>query len=95
MSCVERRDGIDDDDDDDDGKWDPAALDRIRIKYVSSLSDVVGYLAYVTSLPDHSRPSRGLFLLGANDCLSSRQNVGMELVHLREFFSCGCKYYRR
>ena len=86
MPCVAaRRDGMDDDDlGGMDGGWDPVALGRISVKYVKTLSDVVKYLAYATSLPDHARPSRGIFLLGAGDCLP-RQNVGMELVHLRTF----------
>ena len=70
-----------------DGGWDPVALGRISVKYVKTSSDVVKYLAYATSLPDHARPSRGIFLLGAGDCLP-RQNVGMELVHLRKFCVC-------
>ena len=86
MPCVAaRRDGMDDDDlGGMDGGWDPVALGRISVKYVKTSSDVVKYLAYATSLPDHARPSRGIFLLGAGDCLP-RQNVGMELVHLRKF----------
>ena len=58
-------------------------LARIQIKYVSSLSDVVGYLAYITSLPKNARPTHGLFILGVDKIILSRQNnAGMELVHL-------------
>jgi hypothetical protein len=66
----------------DDRKWDPTILSRIQIKYVSSLSDVVGYLAYITSLPKHARPTHGLFILGVDRILSRQNNFGMELVHL-------------
>lgn len=71
----------------DNRKWDPTILSRIQIKYVSSLSDVVGYLAYVTSLPKHNRPTHGLFILGVDKLLSRQNNAGMELVHLLALLS--------
>ena len=71
----------------DNRKWDPTILSRIQIKYVSSLSDVVGYLAYVTSLPKHNRPTHGLFILGVDRLLSRQNNAGMELVHLLALLS--------
>lgn len=71
----------------DNRKWDPTILSRIQIKYVSSLSDVVGYLAYVTSLPKHNRPTHGLFILGVDKILSRQNNAGMELVHLLALLS--------
>ena len=91
MPCVvARRDGIRDDDyceGDGGGRDDDmsTALERIGVRYVDSLSDVVGYLAYVTSLPDHLRPSRGIFILGIGEILPRRrEGAGMELIHLRE-----------
>ena len=71
----------------DDREWDPTIHSRIQIKYVSSLSDVVGYLAYITSLPKHARPTHGLFILGVDRILSRQNNVGMELVHLLALLS--------
>ena len=96
MPCVAaRRDGIDDDDVGGmDGGWAAVALGRISVKYVKTSSDVVKYLAYATSLPDHARPSRGLFLLGAGDCLP-RQNASMELVHLRKFVDLSFSFLGR
>ena len=63
--------------------WDPTLLGQIQIKYVTSLADVIGFLAYATSLPDHLQPLDGIFLLGVGEILP-RQNVNMELTHLRE-----------
>lgn len=71
----------------DNRKWDPIILSRIQIKYISSLSDIVGYLAYVTSLPKHNRPTHGLFILGVDKILSRQNHVGMELVHLLSLLS--------
>lgn len=71
----------------DNRKWDPTILSRIQIKYISSLSDIVGYLAYVTSLPKHNRPTHGIFILGVDKLLSRQNHVGMELVHLLSLLS--------
>ena len=65
-------------------RWDPTLLGQIQIKYVTSLADVIGFLAYATSLPDHLQPLDGIFLLGVGEILP-KQNVNMELTHLREY----------
>lgn len=64
-------------------RWDRTLLGQIQIKYVTSLADVTGFLAYATSLPDHLQPLDGIFLLGVGEILP-KKNVNMELTHLRE-----------
>jgi len=68
---------------DGDERWDPTLLGQIQIKYVTSLAEVIQYLAYATSLPDHLRPLDGIVLLGVGDLLP-KQNINMELTHLRK-----------
>ena len=50
--------------------WDENLLNQIHIKYVNSLSDLIKYLAYAPSLPDHLQPLDGIFVLGLGDLLS-------------------------
>jgi hypothetical protein len=64
-------------------RLDPTLLGQIQIKYVTSLAEVIQFLAYTTSLPDHLQPLDGIFLLGLGNVLT-RQNINMELAHLRK-----------
>lgn len=68
---------------DENEKWDPTLLEQIHIKYVTSLAEVIQFLAYAPSLPDHLQPLDGIFLLGIGE-LFMRQNINMELTHLRK-----------
>lgn len=68
---------------DGDERWDPTLLGQIQIKYVTSLAEVIQYLAYATSLPDQLLPLDGIVLLGMGELLP-RQNINMELTHLRK-----------
>ena len=63
----------------------PNLLQHIQIKYVTSITEVVKYLAYSPSLPTHLRPLDGIFVLGMGNLLSSGQNSNMELTHLCKF----------
>lgn len=60
----------------------PNLLQHIQIKYVTSISEVVKYLAYAPSLPTHLQPLDGIFVLGMGNLLSSGQNSSMEFTHL-------------
>lgn len=61
---------------------DQSALDQIQIKYVNSIEDVLRYLIYSPSLPQHLIPMEGIFLLGLGD-LISRESAGiMELTNI-------------
>ena len=60
----------------------PNLLQHIQIKYVTSINEVVKYLAYAPSLPTHLQPLDGIFVLGLGNLLSSGQNSSMELTHL-------------
>ncbi len=62
----------------------PTLLGQIQIKYVTSLAEVIQFLAYATSLPDHLQPLDGIFLLGLGKILT-RQNINMEMTHLRKW----------
>eukprot|EP00579_Thalassiosira_antarctica_P000647 CAMPEP_0201868278 /NCGR_PEP_ID=MMETSP0902-20130614/2235_1 /ASSEMBLY_ACC=CAM_ASM_000551 /TAXON_ID=420261 /ORGANISM="Thalassiosira antarctica, Strain CCMP982" /LENGTH=371 /DNA_ID=CAMNT_0048393605 /DNA_START=45 /DNA_END=1160 /DNA_ORIENTATION=+ len=75
ISCV--RDGINDGE-----KWDPTLLGQIQIKYVNSLADVIRYLAYAPSLPEHLQPLDGIFLLGLGELLTRQNNNVMEFTHI-------------
>jgi hypothetical protein len=72
---------------DGDERWDPTLLEQIQIKYVTSLAEVIQYLAFATSLPDHLQPLDGIVLLGVGKLLP-RQNINMELTHLRKYCRC-------
>lgn len=74
-----------------DERWDPTLLGQIQIKYVTTLAEVIKFLAYATSLPDHLQPLDGIFLLGVGQILP-RQNINMELTHLRKLCWC-CQFY--
>lgn len=63
--------------------WDSTLLGQIQIKYVNSLEDVVRYLAYCPSLPEHLQPLDGVLLFGMGELLSRQNNI-MELTHLRK-----------
>ena len=63
----------------------PNLLQHIQIKYVTSINEVVKYLAYAPSLPNHLQPLDGIFVLGMGNLLSSGQNISMELTHLCKF----------
>jgi hypothetical protein len=63
----------------------PNLLQHIQIKYVTSITEVVKYLAYAPSLPNHLQPLDGIFVLGMGNLLSSGQNISMELTHLCKF----------
>jgi len=60
----------------------PNLLQHIQIKYVTSITEVLKYLAYAPSLPNHLQPIDGIFVLGMGNLLSSGQNSSMELTHL-------------
>jgi hypothetical protein len=55
--------------------WDQSILNHIQIKYVNSLTDVIKYLAYASSLPHCLQPLEGIFLLGLGDLLSRSVSV--------------------
>ncbi|KAL9182802.1 hypothetical protein ACHAXT_004081 [Thalassiosira profunda] len=64
-------------------QWDPSVLGHVQIKYVSSLKEVLAYLAYAPSLPDHRQPLEGIFILGAGELLSREATrTSMEFTHL-------------
>lgn len=66
---------------------DHSALDQIQIKYVNSIEDVVRYLIYAPSLPQHLIPMEGIFILGLGD-LISRESAGiMELTNILSVLS--------
>mmetsp|Transcript_10733 Transcript_10733/g.24499 ORF Transcript_10733/g.24499 Transcript_10733/m.24499 type:complete len:309 (-) Transcript_10733:46-972(-) len=73
-------------------EWDESVLERIRIKYVDSIQDVVKFLAYAPSLPEALRPE-GICLLGLHRLLPSRKESGtrgagiMELIHVLSLMS--------
>lgn len=67
-------------------RLDPTLLGQIQIKYVTSLAEVIQFLSYATSLPDHLQPLDGIFLLGLSKILT-RQNINMELTHLLSMLS--------
>jgi len=60
----------------------PNLLQHIQIKYVTSITEVVKYLAYAPSLPTHLQPLDGIFVSGMGSLLSSGQNSSMEFTHL-------------
>ena len=60
----------------------PNLLQHIQIKYVTSITEVVKYLAYAPSLPTHLQPLDGIFVLGMGNLLSSGQNSSMEFTHV-------------
>ena len=60
----------------------PNLLQHIQIKYVTSITEVLKYLAYAPSLPNHLQPIDGIFVLGMGNLLSSGQNSSMELTNL-------------
>lgn len=78
---------------DGDKGWNPTLLGQIKIKYVTTLTEVIKFLAYATSLPDHLQPLDGIFLIGMGQILP-RQNINMELTHLRKLCWC-CQLYLR
>jgi len=63
----------------------PNLLQHIQIKYVTSITEVLKYLAYSPSLPNHLQPLDGIFVLGMGSLLSSGQNSSMEFTHLCKF----------
>jgi len=63
----------------------PNLLQHIQIKYVTSITEIVKYLAYSPSLPNHLQPLDGIFVLGMGSLLSSGQNSSMEFTHLCKF----------
>lgn len=67
--------------------WDETLLNQIHIKYVSSFSDMIKYLAYAPSLPDHLQPLDGIFVLGLGDFLSRDNNASglTEMTHVCEW----------
>jgi hypothetical protein len=66
---------------------DQSALNQIQIRYVNSIEDVIKYLAYAPSLPQHLIPLDGIFLLGLGD-LISRESAGvMELTNILSILS--------
>ena len=67
---------------------DPNVLVHIQIKYVNTFEDVVRYLAYAPSLPNHMQPLDGIILLGVGELLSRQSNSSnMELTHLCEWYN--------
>eukprot|EP00571_Detonula_confervacea_P013690 CAMPEP_0172306700 /NCGR_PEP_ID=MMETSP1058-20130122/7714_1 /TAXON_ID=83371 /ORGANISM="Detonula confervacea, Strain CCMP 353" /LENGTH=370 /DNA_ID=CAMNT_0013018669 /DNA_START=56 /DNA_END=1165 /DNA_ORIENTATION=+ len=80
MTCI--RDGMGDGE-----RWEPSLLGHIQIKYVNSLADVVRYLAYALSLPEHLQPLDGICLLGVGELLSRQNNNIMELTHILSMIS--------
>ena len=81
MPCT-RADDIDEKQSDD-----PNVLAHIQIKYVNSLDDVIRYMAYAPSLPNHMQPLDGIILLGVGELLSRQSNSSnMELTHLCEWY---------
>lgn len=64
-------------------KWDQRYLNNIQIKYVNSLADVIRYLVYAPSLPEHLQPLDGIFLVGIGSLLSRETDVQkLELTHV-------------
>lgn len=61
--------------------WDEKMLNQIHIKYVSTLSDLNKYLAYVPSLPESMQPLDGIFVIGLGDLLP-RGNRAVEFTGL-------------
>ena len=61
---------------------DQSALNQIQIKYVNSIEDVVRYLIYAPSLPQHLVPLEGIFLLGLGDLISRESSGIMELTNV-------------
>ncbi|KAL7535789.1 hypothetical protein ACHAXR_006728 [Thalassiosira sp. AJA248-18] len=83
LSCI--RDGRKDSD-----NWDPNLLGHIQIKYVTSPGDVIRYLTYAPSLPEHLQPLDGIFLLGMGELLSQENKIVpnvMELTHILSVLS--------
>jgi hypothetical protein len=68
-------------------QWDQNVLNQIHIKYVNSLSDLIRYLAYAPSLPEHLQPLDGVFVMGLGELLSREINTAgsTEMTHAREF----------
>ena len=72
--------------------WDESVLERICIKYVDKIQDVVKFLAYAPSLPEALRPD-AICLLGLHRLLPSRVESGtrgagvMELIHVMSLLS--------
>lgn len=66
---------------------DQSVLNQIQIKYVNSIEDVLRYLIYSPSLPQHLIPMDGIFILGLGD-LISRESAGiMELTNILSILS--------
>ena len=59
----------------------PNLLQHIQIKYVTSITEVLKYLAYAPSLSNHLQPLDGIFVLGMGNLLTSG-NSSMEFTHL-------------
>ena len=55
-------------------QWDQTILENIQIKYVNSLQDVIRYLTYAPSLPNHLQPLDGICVLGLGELLSRENN---------------------
>ncbi len=66
---------------------DQLALNQIQIKYVNSIEDVVRYLIYAPSLPQHLVPLEGIFLLGLGDLISRESSGIMELTNVLSILS--------
>lgn len=58
-------------------------LNHIHIKYVNTIQDVIRYLAYAPSLPNHMMPSSGIFIMGLGDLITQQ----MELTHVLSLLS--------
>ena len=66
---------------------DQLALNQIQIKYVNSIEDVMRYLIYAPSLPQHLVPLEGIFLLGLGDLISRESSGIMELTNVLSILS--------
>mmetsp|Transcript_19328 Transcript_19328/g.30235 ORF Transcript_19328/g.30235 Transcript_19328/m.30235 type:complete len:288 (-) Transcript_19328:1103-1966(-) len=66
---------------------DQSALDQIQIRYVNSIEDVLRYLIYAPSLPQHLIPMEGIFLLGLGDLISRESARIMELTNILSILS--------
>ncbi|KAL3802824.1 hypothetical protein HJC23_007601 [Cyclotella cryptica] len=64
-------------------QWEDSILNQIHIKYVNSLADLIGYLAYAPSLPTRLQPLGGIFVIGLGDLLSRENQTSgiMEMTH--------------
>ncbi|KAL7500514.1 hypothetical protein ACHAWT_008335 [Skeletonema menzelii] len=74
-------------DDESSRERDQSALNQIQIKYVNSIEDVIRYLTYSPSLPQHLVPLEGIFLLGLGDLISLESAGIMELTNILSILS--------